>query len=303
MTYARQSLNDDLSTLPRMPGWVTSARGEPFEDVAFLSGAALATLHLVVRRQDVPRSLVRDRLALRAAEACVGFSGRSERTGELRDEVNLLRPGDQPGPAGAVYIQWQRAVARPISMAVLMKALPQIPAENIAGWLDAGRGGNPVERAALTLEAVLIDLRREETTALILAEAVLAQVMGWDHVVPLLAAGLKSRDLRKTGDELRLACHKAVLASAGEAVRMASDLARRAAHLRAVAPKLRAKGAGRAVALFLARDALSPSVALTHPTEGVGMSDRAARRLCDRLVDLGAVQELTGRDTFRLYGI
>ena len=33
------------------------------------------------------------------------------------------------------------------------------------------------------------------------------------------------------------------------------------------------------------------------------MSDRAARRLCDRLVALGAVRELTGRDTFRLYGV
>jgi len=33
------------------------------------------------------------------------------------------------------------------------------------------------------------------------------------------------------------------------------------------------------------------------------MSDRAARRLCDRSVDLGVVRELTGRDTFRLYGV
>ena len=33
------------------------------------------------------------------------------------------------------------------------------------------------------------------------------------------------------------------------------------------------------------------------------MSDRAARRLCDRSVELGVVRELTGRDTFRLYGV
>ena len=59
---------------------------------------------------------------------------------------------------------------------------------------------------------------------------------------------------------------------------------------------LRAKAAGRAVDLFLSRDALAPG-ALAF------MSDRAARRLCDRLVALGAVRELTGRDTFRLYGV
>jgi hypothetical protein len=78
-------------------------------------------------------------------------------------------------------------------------------------------------------------------------------------------------------------------------VRQAADLVRRAAHLKAIAPKLRAKGAGDAVEMFLTRDAAAPS-ALPLP-------DRAARRLCDRLVDLGAVRELTGRDTFRLYGV
>ena len=78
---------------------------------------------------------------------------------------------------------------------------------------------------------------------------------------------------------------------------LAADLTRRGARLRAVAPKLRAKGAPRAVELFLSCDALAPA-ALT----GI-LSDRAARRLCDRLVDLGAVRELTGRDSFRLYGV
>jgi len=59
---------------------------------------------------------------------------------------------------------------------------------------------------------------------------------------------------------------------------------------------LRAKGAEKAVEMFLAQDALTPG-ALSF------MSDRAARRLCDRLVELSAVRELTGRDTFRLYGL
>ena len=302
MTYARPSLANDTDTIPGVPAWATSRRAETNEDVAFLSGAALATLHAVLSREEVPQSLLRDRLALRAAEACVGFSGRSERAGELRDEVHLLRPGDQPGPAGATFLQWRKAVARPISVGALHKAMPKLTAEQIATWLDTGEGG-PVAKASTVLETVLAEFPGEDAVALILADAALAQACGWDHAVPLLAAGLTRRDLRKTGDDFLLACHRSIVSQAEEAVRVAHDLARRAARLNAVAPKLRAKGPGAAVDLFLTRDALSPSVALAGPTPGVGMSDRAARRLCDRLVELGAVRELTGRDTFRLYGV
>ena len=147
----------------------------------------------------------------------------------------------------------------------------------------------------MVLEAVLSEAPREETRALILADAALAQALGWDHLIPLLAAGLKRADLRKGGQDLRLACHRAVVTSTIEASRLAGDLARRAAHLTSVAPKLRAKASSAAVNMFLTRDAISPA-ALPLP-------DRAARRLCDRLVDLGAVRELTGRDSFRLYGV
>lgn len=112
--------------------------------------------------------------------------------------------------------------------------------------------------------------------ALILADAVLAKSLGRDHLLPLLALALKPRDLRKQGHDLRLACHRAVVAGARQAVPLAADLARAAARLKAVAPKLRAKGADRAVDLFLMRDALAPA-ALASESHG-GMSDRAARR-------------------------
>ena len=115
-------------------------------------------------------------------------------------------------------------------------------------------------------------------------------------MLPLLALTLKPRDIRLRGDDLLLACHRAAVSAVRQALPLAGDLARAAARLRAVAPKLRAKAAGWAVDLFLSRDALAPS-ALDF------MSDRAARRLCDRLVSQGAIRELTGRDTFRLYGV
>jgi hypothetical protein len=277
-----------------MPAWVTSARVETLEDVAFLSGAALNHLHVVLGRAEVPQALLRERLALCAAEVCVAFSGRRERAGELRDAVHLLRPGDLPGPSGEAYLAWRRAVERPVSIKALGRALPAFEPGQIGMWLDAGKGA-PVNRAALLLEAVLREAPRADEAALILADAALAEALGWDHVVPLLAAGLKRADLRKQGDELKLACHRALVSSAAEAVRLSTDLARRAAHLKAVAPKLRAKGAADAVETFLKQDAVAPSA--------LPLLDRAARRLCDRLVGLGAVRELTGRDTFRLYGV
>jgi len=51
------------------------------------------------------------------------------------------------------------------------------------------------------------------------------------------------------------------------------------------------------VAALLDDDALTPASAPGS------MSERALRRLFDRLVDLGAVCELSGRPAFRLYGL
>ena len=91
MTYQPAPISDDLTTLPRLPGWVTSGRAETLETVAFRSGAALVHLHLVLGRNGVPQSLLRQRLALRAAEACVTQSGRPERARGDRQVVSRDR--------------------------------------------------------------------------------------------------------------------------------------------------------------------------------------------------------------------
>ena len=142
MTYAA----DSFDTLPGMPAWVASARPETPEDVAFRSGAALSNLDLVLHWDDVPQSLFRARLALRAAEVCVAHAGRVERAGELRDAVAFLQPDDSPGPAGEIYLSWWRAVERPLSVKTLRRALPEVEAEQIAAWLDTGQGAGGAGR-------------------------------------------------------------------------------------------------------------------------------------------------------------
>ncbi|MFO8127329.1 DUF1403 family protein, partial [Yoonia sp.] len=89
MEWSDLTRSDDTETLPVLPNWITSARGESHENAVFLSGAALAYLHLVLARQEVPQGLLRDRLALQAAEVCMAVSGRPERAADLRDALHL----------------------------------------------------------------------------------------------------------------------------------------------------------------------------------------------------------------------
>jgi hypothetical protein len=289
-----------LPVLAPLPGWILSGPDDTPGAAAFRSGAALAHLAAATTAADLPPALWRDRLALTAAGVCAGLEGRRDGAGALRDAVHLTRPGDDPGPAGRILRHWSQAVARPVTAAGLARVLDGMAPELIVLCLDAP-GLTPVDRAARAVEVVLAANPRAGTAALILADAVLSKALGRDHVLPLLSLAVTRRDMVRTGCDLRLACHRAVTAGVRQALPLAADLARRAARLRAVAPDLRARGAARAVELFLSRDALAPP-ALARELQGV-LSDRAARRLCERLRELGAVRELTGRDSFRLYGL
>jgi hypothetical protein len=300
MRKSRIKPSEPLPMLAPLPGWITATPSETLEAAACKSGAALAHLNLATAADHVPQALWRDRLALAAAEVSADIAGRREGAAAMRDALHLTKAGDDPGPAGSILRQWSRAVSRPISVSNLGRALEGVAPERIALGLDA-TGLTPVDRSAQVIEAVLEDNPRGETAALILADAVLSLALGRDHLLPLLGQVMTARDLRLRGDDLRLACHRSAARGVGEALPMAGTLARAAARLRAAVPRLRAKGAVRAVEMFLSQDALSP-VALSRAMPE-SLSERAARRLCERLVALSALRELTGRDTFRLYGV
>ncbi len=288
---------EEFEMTTRIPAWVPQAAKGSEADRVFAVGASLSVLHTMRQRDALPLALLRDRLALRAAVGNLRFIGRNDSEAELRDAVHLLRPGDQPGPGGVVFQQWRKASSQEISLKSLRDWMPEPMQDHVSGWLRGG-AGNPVAQAAGVLETVLRTFPKKEIIALIMADTVLARALGWSHTMPLLAVGLKGRDLRKEGDVLLSACHLAVLEAAPVVVQMAADLTRRAIQLHRVAPKLRSKASDKVVDIFLSHDAVSPPMTLTRV-----MTDRSARRICERLIDLGAVREMTGRTTFRLYGL
>ena len=139
-------------------------------------------------------------------------------------------------------------------------------------------------------------------------DLVLAIRLRWPRPLPLIATKILDPTLRqpdgggrpRPGDPAwPNAAAGAIALAAASALDLAADLSRRSDTLLAVAPKLRAKPASKIVDLLLAEDCVSPAEAARQAP----MTDRAARRLFDRLVALGAVRELSGRPAFRLYGL
>lgn len=318
MTYQSATISDDLTTLPKLPGWVTTGRVETLETVAFRSGAALTVLDQLIDdpRHGVPVKLLANRLALSAATATSKLEGRLAREADIRDAYHLTPPGEARGPDGDLLAFWREGVRLRAGRTGEITALmgPGFAGE-VGAWLDAGQERawthGPVAGCVAAIRAVLNADDRAERVACLLADIVLARAMNWKTVLPVSSHRLTKtvlRDLTAKGQEAELAVQVRTLESIEESVLRARDLARRAEALRTVAPKLRAKGSGAAVDLFLTEDAVAPASMLSMLSPriqgtSIPMTARAARRFCDRLVELGVARELTGRPTFRLYGI
>lgn len=290
-----------------LPGWVRATASSGAGDPRFLAGGALALVDPLARSDHPLGQLWRQRLALACAAALAQQQGRGEDAGTIRDHLHLCSPGGDPGPAGRLLRAWHelcRAPALdPARWVERLPALLEVKASRVSEIRDLlpSAPGDPIAAAATLAAASLRLTPAERPLALWLADAMLARALRWPAPVPLLAAHFKRSDLRlalaNAGPEVWVdACHHAYLRAAIAAVDLYADLSRRAGKLLAVAPQLRGKDADHAISRLLSEDAQRAGA-------GSNASDRSGRRLFDRLVQLGAVRELTGRATFRLYGL
>jgi len=313
MTHAAKRFMPDTQK-PVLPHWMidTSIADTP-EYAGFASGSALALLHGILHDfgLDVPQQLLRKELALTAAIHCLRLARTRSGRADLLDAYYLTKPDDAMGPAGDMLAFWLKACSIKIGprgwQDRVMTLIPEDLQHDVYGWLDFGPDGSapksPIAEAATLLRTVYDTYSHYEHVAFLLADIRLAHEMRWPFAIPLFGQHLTGKELRAASEEVLIECHRSVTATAKDAVGLAYDLAARAHQLKSIAPKLRAKGADDALSLFLLELAVTPSGMLSPVIKGTQteMTARAARRLCDRLVELGVVKELTGRSTFRLY--
>lgn len=301
---------------PILPYWIMDGSAAiTAENAGFASGSALALLHAALNdpNLNVPSNLLRNHFALNAAVHCLRLVRMRFSKADLLDAYHLTRPGDERGPGGDMLAFWLKACSIKIGTKGwqnrVMKLVPDHMGEDVYGWLDFVRDGSepqsPVAAAAALLRIVQQAYPDNEAIAFLLADIRLAHDLRWPSAFPFFGQHLTGKDFKADEDVFLVDCHRTVSTTAQDAVRQAYKLARRSACLQDIAPKLRAKGADAALQLFLSEVAVTPSSMLSPKIKGtnISMTSRAARRLCDRLVDLGVVKELTGRPTFRLYGL
>lgn len=171
------------------------------EDIAIAAGATIAALDAVVRRHERGAGAWRQRLALSAAATTAKQAGRVEDENALRDAVLLTRPGDfsSVGPAGSMLIAWRRLAGMPAE-----KLLTEASIGAVLDDLGLRRDDDAVSDLADDLRQLsavigMVGMLTGAFTAAErygfapafacwLADALLAQRLGWAHAVPLLGA-------------------------------------------------------------------------------------------------------------------
>jgi hypothetical protein len=314
---ARAPETPAFPTPAAVPAWARANGRAGESDPLFAAGASLALLDACLRRDPPGAGALRSRLALQSAAAAAKILRLSADEATLRDIRFAI--GDA-GPAARLLALWRHLAARPPSLdgdrlaaAAVALELPLPDASLLAKFLsETAMVGDPVsaaaKAAAMTFAAVPdAPAASTEILAFWTFDLVLALRLRWPRPMPLVGVKILDPSLPSPGarrprpDDPAWAniAAGAIALAAASALDLAADLSRRADTLSAVAPKLRAKPAQKIVELLLAQDCVSPAEAARQAP----MTGRAARRLFDRLVLLGAAREFSGRPTFRLYGL
>ncbi len=300
-----------------LPGWAM-ARGSDIDerDAVFSAGIALKSLDDLIRADPPWIGCWRDRLALKSAAVAARMLGRNEEEDALRDAVLLMPADGDPGPAGRLFLA-TRLLARQSripgtpsvkELATLFSIRWDDDLASITDLIDtAVQSGRAAPLVVADLISAIATLCPDaEVLAFGLAEVVLALKLKWPRPVPLLLAARFGSAFRTIGGRGRvrpgeLGYPKAICLALVEgvetALRSATEIDRRAGRLLAVTPKLRTKGADPVIRKLLNEDAVSA----TSP--GGQLSRWAAGRLFERLEALDAVRELSGRPSFRIFGL
>jgi hypothetical protein len=311
----------ERQTLPPpapIPAWARASGRAGEGGPLFAAGAGLALLDAYLRVNPPAAGALRARLALQSAAAAAKILRLNADAAALRDLCFAV--GDPLGLAANLLSLWRDGAERPPSLdpsrifETAARLDLAVDSNGLALSLNACAGeGDPVSAAAKAAAlAFAATPDAPPTEAEILAlwafDMVIAIRLRWPRPVPLITVKILDPTLRLPGETRRPrpgdpawpnAAAAAVALAAGAALDLAADLSRRSNTLIAVAPKLRSKPAQKIVDLLLAQDCVSPAEAGRHAP----MTRRAARRLFDRLVMLGAAREFSGRPTFRLYGL
>ncbi|AQS65431.1 MULTISPECIES: DUF1403 family protein [Rhizobium/Agrobacterium group] len=302
---------------PRMPGWaLPRGRDITESDAAFAAGIALKSLDDLIRADPPWLGCWRDRLALKSAAVAARMLGRNEEETAIRDAILLTAPGNDPGPAGKLFLAIRMLTRQ--SGTIATPFVKELCALLGIGWEDALvsvpdfvdtaiQSGRAAPLAVAELVSAITTIRPDtEVLSLGLAEIVLALMLNWPKPVPLLIPERFGEAFRTIGGRGRVrsgeaayprAICLALMDGVAAALRSAVEIDRRAARLLAVAPKLRTRGAEPVIRRLLSDDAILASV------PGSELSRWAANRLFDRLESFEAVRELSGRSSFRIFGL
>lgn len=313
------SFQKSFPEVPSVPRWAQLIPSHSEGDSIFAAASGLSLLTTFLRASPAYLGALCERLALKAATAANRAAKRPEDEDTIRDHWWLRHADEDLTPAAQLFEAYRRVSRSRGGLAawtpehlshfasLFGRPLTQPAGTSLAAVIERSRAAaNPVHAAANAASAMFTHEPDIEGLSHLVADAVLADRLGWDRPLPLLASFVATPTLRAGGNKRRAVpsdpnwpstVFGAYALSVPFVLQIATTLSRHGQALIAIAPKLRAKQSPAVI------DQLLSSAYLLRSKPIARMSPRAMGRLLDRLSDAGCIQEVSQRPVFRLYGL